>query len=75
MCVFNGGFMRLGQDFSRFARKDISCRMRNQMLDKIVFRHSRFFSTFSRKKGHSGKHTWATTALYQLKAPSHLNIN
>ena len=43
MCVFNGGFMRLGPDFSRFwsrsfARKDISSRVRNRMLDKIVFR-------------------------------------
>ena len=24
MCVFNGGFMRLGPDFSRFGHKDIS---------------------------------------------------
>ena len=25
MCDFNGGFMRLGPDFSRFGHKDISC--------------------------------------------------
>ena len=37
MCVFNGGLMRLGPDFSRFGHKDISCRVRNRMLDKIVF--------------------------------------
>ena len=30
-----------------FARKDISCHARNQMLDKIVFRQSRFFYLFS----------------------------
>ena len=50
MSVFNGGFMRLGPDFSRFGRKDISCRVRNQMLDKIVFRQSLclfFFTIFS----------------------------
>ena len=29
MCVFNGVFMRLGPDFSRFGHKDISCRVRN----------------------------------------------
>ena len=29
-----------------FARKDISCHARNRMLDKIVFRQSRFFFTF-----------------------------
>ena len=40
MCVFNRGFMRLGPDFSRFGHKDISCRGRNRMLDKIVFRQS-----------------------------------
>ena len=46
MCVFNGVFMRLGPDFSRFGHKDISCRVRNRMLDKIVFRQSHvvFFS-------------------------------
>ena len=43
MCVFNGIFMRLGPDFSRFVHKDISCRVRNRMLDKIVFRQSHFF--------------------------------
>ena len=37
---FNGFFMRLGPDFSRFGHKDISCRVRNRMLDKIVFRQS-----------------------------------
>ena len=48
MCVFNGGFTRLGPDFRRFGRKDISCRVRNQMLDKIVFRQSHvFFTIFS----------------------------
>ena len=40
MCVFNGIFMRLGPDFSRFGHKDISCRVKNLMLDKIVFRQS-----------------------------------
>ena len=33
MCVFNVFFMRLGPDFCRFGRKDISCRMRNRMPD------------------------------------------
>ena len=49
MCVFNGVFMRLGSDFSRFGHKDISCRVRNRMLDKIVFRqpHVFFFTFFS----------------------------
>ena len=28
--------MHLGPDFSRFGNKDISCRVRNRMLDKIV---------------------------------------
>ena len=53
MCVFNGFCMRLGPDFSRFGHKDISCRVRNRMLDKIVFKHSHvvffyffFFSIF-----------------------------
>ena len=40
MSVFNGVFMRLEPDFSRFGHKDISCRVRNRMLDKIVFRQS-----------------------------------
>ena len=40
------GFYAFGTGFKSFwsqtfARKDISCRMRNQMLDKIVFRQSR----------------------------------
>ena len=45
--------MRLGPAFSRFghnfffARKDISCRMRNQMQDKIVFRQSQVILLFS----------------------------
>ena len=40
--------MRLGPDFSRFGHKDISCRVSNRMLDKIVFRQSHvvFFFTF-----------------------------
>ena len=40
--------MRLGPDFSRFGHKDISCRVRNRMLDKIVFRqsHVSFFTFF-----------------------------
>ena len=41
--------MRLGPDFSRFGHKDISCRLRNRMQDKIVFKHSHvvvFFFTF-----------------------------
>ena len=37
MCVFDRVFMRLGPDFSRFGHKDISCRVRNRMLEKIVF--------------------------------------
>ena len=32
--------MHLGPDFSRFGHKDLSCRVRNRMLDKIVFRQS-----------------------------------
>ena len=40
MCGFNGIFMRLGPDFNRFGHKDISCRVRNRMLDIIVFRQS-----------------------------------
>ena len=45
ICVFNGLFMCLGPDFSRFGHKDISCRVRNRMLDKIiiVFRQSNVF--------------------------------
>ena len=41
--------MRLGPDFSRFGHKDISCCVRNRMLDKIVFRQSHvvFFTFFS----------------------------
>ena len=35
--------MCLGPDFSRFGHKDISCRVRNRMLDKIVFRQSHVF--------------------------------
>ena len=46
MRVFNGIFMRLGPDFSRFGHKDISCRVRNRMLDKIVFRQSHVFFLF-----------------------------
>ena len=53
MCVFNEFFMRLGPDFSRFGHKDIFCRVRNRMLDKMVFKHSHvvffyffFFSMF-----------------------------
>ena len=38
--------MRLGPDFSRFGHKDISCRVRNLMLDKIVFRQSHVFVFF-----------------------------
>ena len=43
MCIFNEIFMRLGPDFSRSGHKDISCRVRNRMLDKIVFRQSHVF--------------------------------
>ena len=44
---FNRVFMRLRPDFSRFGHKDISCRVRNRMLDKIVFRQSHVvFFTF-----------------------------
>ena len=44
--------MRLGPDFSRFGHnllleKSISCHMRNQMLDKIVFRQSQIILLFS----------------------------
>ena len=51
MCVFNGVFYAFGTRFQSFwsrsfARKDISCHVRNQMLDKIVFRQSQFFFTF-----------------------------
>ena len=38
--------MRLGPDFSRFGHRDISCRVRNRLLDKIVFKHSHVFFTF-----------------------------
>ena len=38
--------MRLGPDFSCFGHKDISCRVRNRILDKIVFRQSHVFFTF-----------------------------
>ena len=40
--------MRLGPDFSRFGHNDISCRVRNRMLNKIVFRQSHvcFFTFF-----------------------------
>ena len=38
--------MRLGPDFSRFGHKDISCRVRNLMLDKIVFKQSHVFGFF-----------------------------
>ena len=46
MCVFNGFFKRLGPDFSRFGHKDISCRVRNRMLDKIVSDSHIFFLLF-----------------------------
>ena len=46
VCVFNGGFMHLGSDYSRFGHKDISCRVRNRMLDKIVFSQSHVFIYF-----------------------------
>ena len=45
-----GFFIRLRPDFSRFGHKDISCRVRNRMLDKIVFTDSHmllFFTFFS----------------------------
>ena len=35
--------MHLGPEFDRFGHKDISCRVRNRMLDKIVFRQSHVF--------------------------------
>ena len=51
MCVFNGVLCfgtRFQSFWSRsFARKDISCHVRNRMLDKIVFKQSRFFYFFS----------------------------
>ena len=41
MCVLNGVFfMSLGPDFSCYGHKDLSCRVRNRMLDKIVLRQS-----------------------------------
>ena len=51
MCVLMG-FYAFGTRFQSFwwqsfARKDISCHARNWMLDKIVFRQSQFFFTFS----------------------------
>ena len=49
MCVFNGVFYAFGTRFQAFwlqSRKDISCRVRNKMLDKIVFRQSQFFIFF-----------------------------
>ena len=46
MCVFNKVLVRLGPDFSRFGHKDISCRVRNRMLDKIIFRQSHGFFFF-----------------------------
>ena len=49
LCAFLKGFYALGPDFSRFGHKDISCRVRNRILDKIVFRQSHvgFFTFFS----------------------------
>ena len=38
--------MHFGPDFSRFGHKDISCRVRNRMLDKIVFIQSHVFCCF-----------------------------
>ena len=41
--------MRLGPDFSRFGHKDMFCRVKKRMLDKIVFRQSHvvvFFTFF-----------------------------
>ena len=56
MCVFNGFFMRLGPHFIRFGHKDISCCVRNRMLDKIVFRQSHvFFKLFFHQHVHTGK--------------------
>ena len=46
MCGFNGGFMRLGPDLSHFGHKDISCRVRNRMMDKIVSDSHVFFVGF-----------------------------
>ena len=43
---FNGGFLRLGPDFSRFGHKDISCRVRNRMLDKNFQTVTCFFILF-----------------------------
>ena len=43
MCVFNGFFMSSRPDFSHFGHKDISCRARNRMLNKIVFRQTHVF--------------------------------
>ena len=38
--------MRLGSDYRRFGHEDISCRVRNRMLDKIVFSQSHVFIYF-----------------------------
>ena len=50
MCVLMrlNAFGTIFQSFwsQSFARKDISCHARNEMLDKIVFRQSRFFFYF-----------------------------
>ena len=35
MFVFNGVFMRLGPDFSRFGHKDISCRRETECWTKL----------------------------------------
>ena len=42
MCVLMG-FYAFWTRFNRFGHKDISCRVRIQMLDKIVFRQSHIF--------------------------------
>ena len=51
MCVFNGGLCVWDRILvvlvTIFARKDISCRMKNQMLHKIVFRQTQFILLFS----------------------------
>ena len=51
LCAFLMGFYAFGTRFQSFwsqpfARNDISCHTRNQMLDKIVFRQSRFLYFF-----------------------------
>ena len=46
LCAFLWGFYANGTRFQSFARQNIFCRMRNRMLDKIVFIQSCFLKLF-----------------------------